>query len=286
MLAVSFWAALSTVTGAVLAQTPPMLIASLMNTEAVARFAIPALLVAQLRQLIHAVAAPMFPAASQLDVSGSEVALQSVYTRGSRIGLLVGLSAAIPLMLLGESFIGYWVGPDFAWTWKILAVLLLGTVAECAQTPGQYIIVATRDISGLSYIQVARTIVTLGLMVAFLKWTDWGLLGVALAMTLTDVVRCCFFLPLYTCRELHLSFRAYLWRVVPGAAALAASLACATGLLRMAWHPGGLAVSMVQLAATGLLGLAGGFFLLIDKADRQRAYGFLARFRPGPRAAP
>jgi O-antigen/teichoic acid export membrane protein len=263
-------------------QTPKLLAGTFLGLKLVAALGVLLLISNQIRQFIHAAALPMFPMASRYDADDDRRRMKQLYIRGSRLALILALSATVPLVVFGKTFIGLWVGEDLAWTWVLLGVLLGGEVFDYAQLPAVHMLTAARSIRGIAVVRLLQALLLVGGLLAVLSLTSWGLAGVVgvqagLSMVLSGLVIC-----YIACRQLKLSMASCWLRSHVGPLAAAALGAAACWGIRTVWTPANLPLAVVQvLAGAALCGLIA-LVVAMDKEDRARIRSVLKRSPPPP----
>jgi len=195
--------------GIIILHTPKVIVGAFLDMESVAKLAIPLILVYHLYTFIQATALPVFTVASRLNAGKDTKALGALYVRSSRLCFALAVSISVPLVVFGENFIGFWVGGDFAWTWKVLGIILAGEVFRFAQFPGVHILTAVKNIRPVSLLEGLHAVFLIGTMLILMVRTELGLFGVAIAVAVTSFIFKGILLPIYTCRQLRLKLRSY-----------------------------------------------------------------------------
>jgi len=188
---------------------------------------------------------------------------------------MLAVSFAVPLIIFGQRFIGLWVGADFAWTWRILAIVLFGEVFRFAQFPGIHILTATKNILPVSLIQIFQAAFLVILMIALVVKTDLGLIGIALAMAVSNIIFKAVVLPIYTCRQLGLKAFRYWFSSHAPTIFMGVILCVFCALFSLYYAPANIFMAALQLGLSIAVGLGLGAFLVMDSRDRRQIFQLL-----------
>jgi O-antigen/teichoic acid export membrane protein len=148
------------------------------------------------------------------------------------------LAAATVLLalfvLLGQSLIHLWVGPEMALAYPLLVLMALGRWVSMSQVVTRGVITAQNKHRWLAVSSLVQAIVTLGLGLALLR--PWGVIGMVFAVALGDAVCEGLFSLFYGCHLLGMSATRYAARI---ASTTVVALAIPCGLLAAAtwWRP-------------------------------------------------
>src|SRR5207253_2552450 len=112
--------------------------------------------------------------------------LQRLYLVGTKYFGLFHAFVACGLFLFGRQFINLWMGPGFDTSIVILFVLLIGNVYQSQNVVAHVLLPGMGRLRAFTWIMTAYPILNLGLCVVFIKL--WGLVGVAIATTMTYVL--------------------------------------------------------------------------------------------------
>ena len=174
------------VSEAVILETDSLVIAAFLPVHMVALFAIGANLTIYARAVCSGISQTMTPRASALQSAGRRHELQEMTLRAGRAATLVSLPIVVTFLVRGESFIGLWMGPDYAVaSGQILAILSVALAVQAARQ------VATSAIIGLNrhralapwYLGEAAA----NLILSLLLVRSTGLVGVALGTVIPSL---------------------------------------------------------------------------------------------------
>jgi O-antigen/teichoic acid export membrane protein len=105
-------------------QTDNLVVGAFVSTAAVAFYAIANALCGYATQVVTSMSGTFVPAASTFEAAGDKGRLLMLYKNGTRAMIMVSLPMMITLILRGRSFIGLWMGPQYAHSSGIVLVIL------------------------------------------------------------------------------------------------------------------------------------------------------------------
>src|SRR5688572_30427709 len=91
-----------------------LIVGAYISVSAVAFFAIGHVLVESVRQVLLTVGPVFMPIASRFDATGRTDSLRRLVSTGTRLILVLILPILVTLYVRGETFIGLWMGQDYA----------------------------------------------------------------------------------------------------------------------------------------------------------------------------
>ena len=105
---------LTTVAVQLVYKTDNLVVGACVSTAAVTFYAIANNLCSYATQVMVSMANTFTPAASTYEAAGNTAGLLMLYKNGTRAMIMVSLPITITLILRGPSFIGIWMGPQYA----------------------------------------------------------------------------------------------------------------------------------------------------------------------------
>jgi O-antigen/teichoic acid export membrane protein len=171
------------------------------------------------------------PVATVLHAQGQRQNQQRLFVEGGRYNLLISLFFLFGFLLLGKQFIAVWVGPQFASSYVLLAILALGETLPNSQMISRSVVLGMGHPKLLAWANVVENVVTIVVAAAVAPYA--GLVGIAVTYAVCGalgrgVVQICI-----VCRLVELPVRAYAARVI--VPALAISAAPAAFLAALVW---------------------------------------------------
>jgi len=110
----SSYAFLTTVAIQLVYQSDALVVGAFVSAAAVTYYAIANSLCSYVNQAVSAMGATFVPAASTYEAAGDYASLLMLYKNGTRATLAISLPILITLIVRGRSFIGLWMGPEYA----------------------------------------------------------------------------------------------------------------------------------------------------------------------------
>lgn len=105
-------------------QTDNIVVGAFVSTSAVAFYAIAGSLCRYAGQVVSSMDSTFMPAASTYESSDNMAGLLMLYKNGTRAMIMVSLPMMITLIVRGSSFIGLWMGPEYAHSSGIVLMIL------------------------------------------------------------------------------------------------------------------------------------------------------------------
>ena len=228
-------------------ETDALVIGAIMGVGAIPFYVVANSLVIYLMELVIAIAAVVSPMATKLNTQGRTDELREMFLTWSKIALSLSIAAAVFLTVLGPTFIGWWIGPEFEEpAGGVLQILVLSCLAFLPVRG-----VALPIMMGLGKPQIptfgflAAGVLNLAMSIGLAR--PFGLVGVAIGTAVPNVLFAILVL-VVTCRELHVPLKTYLGYVVPRATVGALPM-----LALMLWFKIGLDVqTMPGMIAAGV----------------------------------
>jgi O-antigen/teichoic acid export membrane protein len=262
--------------------TDSVVIGSFLPVGMITLFAIGANLVEYARSLITGISQTMSPLASSLEVTGSSAELRRWFLFGCRTATMVALPVAATFMIRGASFIGLWMGPQYAEpSGRVLRILSLTMVLWPAGHLGASVMFGIGKHKPLVPLMLAEGLSNLALSVAWVR--SLGISGVAWGTVVPSLASSVLFWPWYVRRTLGVPMTSYVvsaW-VRPGLAVL--PFAAATYAVERLLPATNILVFFLQVGVLLPLALFAYGFLCLDRDQResirQRVLHAIARNR-------
>lgn len=236
--------------------TDNLVVGAFVSAQAVTLFAIGGGLIEYLRQLISSLSSTFMPLASSLEAEGRHDQLRDLLVQGTRSALLISLAIGLALFFRGPTFIGLWMGQQYAHTsGRILQILLVSQFFSLANATAGNIAYGLHKHQPVALWVICEGIVNLVLSIFLVR--RMGLEGVAWGTVLPSLVTHILFWPGYICKILHMPLRQYFWQswIRTAIASLPYGFACY--FADRLWHPQNLFQFFAQMAALLPVFLAG-----------------------------
>ena len=284
----SFWVFVTNLGQQVIYYSDNLIIGAFLNPAAVTFYAVGGTLLLYLRSLVRCLTSTFTPLASELSATGQDHRMGDLLIQGTRMTFLLALPIELALLFRGKTFIGLWMGPEYAQVSGTVLQLLL--VAEILRT-GTH--TGTSMMYGVSKHQKGATwtameaVANLGLSVILVK--RMGLFGVAWGTLIPSLAISVWFSPPYHAEIAGIPLRRLLWQgwIRPIAAAIPFAAACAAA---DRWWPAaslvGFGLQMIALLPVFAAGVAVVFWKeLVWRFPAPGSWPFGLRTRPRPRSA-
>lgn len=264
----SFYSFLLHVSASLIYYTDNVVIGAFLPVGMITFYAIGANLVEYSRALIGGVSQTMSPLASSFEARQNEEGLRKLLLMSSRFATMAALPVALTFMLRGSSFIGLWMGPQYASiSGRVLLILAVVMLFWPANTSAASILLG---ISKHRPMVPALLLEGLGNLALSILWIrSIGILGVALGTAVPNLVSSLIFWPWYIHRTLKIHPLEYFvssW-LRPGIAIL--PFAFLTYALDQLWPAPNLLIFFAQVAMALPLALMSYSFLCISRDQRQ-----------------
>jgi O-antigen/teichoic acid export membrane protein len=184
-----------------------LIIGKVISLEAVAIYAIPALIMRHGRALSVAPARVFWPRFAYLDGKNHSEKVASLFLRGARVTAIFGTGIIFIAVVTGPPFIHLWVGENFRAAYPILLLLAGGYLIDNSQAIMPHLLAGTGHQGMQAIFACVEGVIGFGLSI-ILTW-KLGLVGCpfgfVIAIALTRGLIC----PWYTCRLLNIGIIRY-----------------------------------------------------------------------------
>ena len=219
------------------------------------------------RGLVAGLANTLTPAASKLDAEARHDKLQQLLLGGVRYASLIMLPIALTFILRGKTFIGLWMGQEYADpSGHVLWILSLALVFSACNQSAQAVVLGVSKHKLVVPAVVAEGLANLGLSIALVR--TMGIVGVAWAAAIPSIAVSLLFWPLYLRRYLDVPVRDYVlaaW-LRPGLAVLPFALASLA--IERFWLAPSLFFFFLQVGLVLPLAAGGMWFFCLSTSER------------------
>jgi O-antigen/teichoic acid export membrane protein len=224
-------------------ESDSLVIGSVVGLQMVAVFAIGSRVLSYSTELVAAMSSVFTPILSHAHAVGDPATVTQMTLRGNRYSSLLAFPITVVLLFFGKLLIGLWVGPQYALSYTVLAIIAVPLAVYVSQGG------STRMLYGMGrHKALARLLLVEGaanLVLSVLLARKFGILGVAWGTTIPLACTAFVALPWLSCRSMGTSLSTY-WRSAQLPALLmVAPLIALFGALTLL-HP---APSVVEAAA-------------------------------------
>ena len=264
--------------------TDSLVIGMFLPISALTFYAIGGTLIEQFRGFIASMGALFNPLSSSLEARRESATLATVFVSGAKGAMVLGLPVCVGFIVLGETFIRIWMGPEYGpLAGAVLATLTVGhmlglpyyTISGVLYGLNRHRVVAmTRVVEG-----VANLVLSVWLVKRF------GLIGVALGTVIPHAIVVVFVLPALAPRLLNIRLRDYYLAVYVRPFLAAAPFALACWGIAYGVQPERLLPFLMWGSAALVAYALPCWFIALDPADRHRLRGLVHRSAPAAGAA-
>jgi O-antigen/teichoic acid export membrane protein len=201
---------LAMLAGRITVQTGAIVVGGFLTVAAAAHYALAARLVELAKNLLRSATTTLTPAVSQREATGDFEGVRRVLLNGTRAVLYLVLPIHLGLLAFGRPFLARWIGgAQYAeWCFPATAVLSATLTIGVAQSVASRILYGMGKLKLFARLALVEACVNLVLSLALVG--PFGLVGVAFAVALPNVLFCLFVI-IYACGTLTISARAYLF---------------------------------------------------------------------------
>lgn len=255
-----------------------VIIGLFLGVSAVTPFAIAGSLIDYLRTFIISTAQVFNPLSSQLHTQRRKEELGEMLTRASKLAVTLAAPVAITYAVLGDIFVGLWMGPEFmADAGRVLLILGVAQIISAPHYVVSSVLYGMSQHHTIGWLRAGEAVVKLGLSVVLVK--QMGIAGVALGTVIPHAVLVLALLPALVSRKLSLSPLRYVLAIYARPAiAMAAAFFCAIGI-RHYWQATDLLTFFVQVGVICSVYAAFAYWTALNAEERR----LLARLIPGTR---
>ena len=183
----SIYAFLIIIAGQLIYQTDNLVVGAFVSTAAVTFYSIGNSLCRYTQQFLYAMTTAFTPAASTYEAAGDMASLRALYYNGTRATMAVTLPIVITLIVRGGSFIGLWMGPQYAKTsGTVLAILATALLFSLQNAPAMSISYGVEKHKTVAKWAIVEGIANLTLSIVLAR--KYGIDGVAIGTLAPSLV--------------------------------------------------------------------------------------------------
>jgi O-antigen/teichoic acid export membrane protein len=261
--------------GAIINYTSALVIGAFLPVATITLFAIAATMTDHIRSVIAGISQTLTPMVGALEGRRRASDVGDVFLRGARFATLAILPIILTLEIRGATFIGIWMGPDYAAPVGAVLTILAAAVWAFA---GYQVVTATligmNRHRGLIPVFVGEALVNLTLSIALVQ--RFGIVGVAWGTALPRLVVSLVVGPLYVRRHLGVSLAAYYTQTLVRPTVGMIPFALATLAIEWWWPVSNLFGFFGQVTVALLAAAVGAWFVVLTSGERRALAGALA----------
>jgi O-antigen/teichoic acid export membrane protein len=252
----SSYAFIINVTVQIIYYTDNLVVGAFVSAAAVTVYAIGGGIIEILRNVNSSLTATFAPVASSFEAQGQDYRLRQLLTQGTRCSLLVALPIATALYFRGSTFIGLWMGEQYAIpSGRIIRILLLAQMFAIANATAGNIVYGLNKHKRV--VPWACLEATCNLLFSVFLVHRMGVEGVAWGTVIASWIIHLLFWPAYICKVLSISVVNHVWQTWMRSALAAIPFAIACYFTDRILAPSSLLHFFVQILAIMPLFLVG-----------------------------
>lgn len=260
------------VAGSLINYTDALVIGAYLPVAMITFFAISSNLIEQARNVASGISRVITPVAGALDGLTSREDTGEVLLLGVRYATLVSMPIVITLIARGHSFIGLWMGPEYAEpAGDVLLMLATGLWVYVSFQISTAFMMGLNKHAGLVPVILIEAVCNVGLSIWLLE--DFGIYGVAMGTTIPRIFICLIFAPWYNQRMVGLSPLRYLGEGIVRPSLAMILFAGGSYAIEVHWPAANLAIFFAQIALLGPLALIGTWFIFLSASERKQYRG-------------
>jgi O-antigen/teichoic acid export membrane protein len=205
------------VSNLLLNQTTSILIVVFLGPAALALYARPCSLVNHINTIVSKMASTLTPTVSSLQSTNNLKDIRELLITSVRYSFYVVLPIVLVLVVFGGAVMQLWMGQRYA-NGLLPAILAVGYLATLVQVPALSVLAGLNAHGRAGIAQFIASVCSAGLTVLGLWYLKWGIVGVAIAITLPLTFMNLVYLPFLICRRVGLGVRRYFLPVIAGPA--------------------------------------------------------------------
>lgn len=187
----------------------PVVAGMFLGTSAITYLAIAANLAEYLSKIIGSMTQVLHPYASSSEARGDTLKIRTGILVSIKMCLLVALPVSLAFVLLGDKFIGLWMGESYVEiSYPLLVVLAISRIFWLSQSGTGNILLGAGKHKVLTGVNLVTGII--GIACGLLLIGRYGLLGMITGMSFPIVVSQLFILPVYICYVWQISLKEYI----------------------------------------------------------------------------
>ncbi|MEJ2703920.1 MAG: oligosaccharide flippase family protein, partial [Sedimentisphaerales bacterium] len=196
------------VSNLLLNQTTSILIVAYLGPAALALYTRPRSLTYHIDALVRKMAMVLIPTTSSLQNTANLKGIQELLVKSVRYSLHMVLPIILVLVIFGGPIMQFWMGPRYA-NGILPAILAAGMLVALAQGPLMMILAGMNAHGRAGLGQLIASLCSVGLTVLALGFLKWGIIGVAVAVTLPLTILNMTYLPYLACQRVNLNVKHY-----------------------------------------------------------------------------
>lgn len=199
---------LSNVPPIILLQTICIMLVSTSGPAALAIFTRPMALTRQIKTFMAKFTLMLTPTTGSMQADEDNKGIQNLFVNTTKLSFAFSLPSLGFLFIYGDVLLELWMGADYA-LWSLIMILSAGQLLPMGQDTSIRILMGMNRHGKISVIALISIICFFAIGLLFTGIRDWQLTTAALLFVVPMNIVYGFVVPIYTCRQLQLSWLSY-----------------------------------------------------------------------------
>lgn len=254
-----------------------LIIAYFLPVAQVTPYAIAASLSGYSRSLIQASSWVFNPLVSQYAALNDTKGLIDAICRGTKLAMVVGLPVLTSFILVGDIFIGLWMGPEFIA--DAAMVLLVLSIMELISAPHHVMSGALWGMNKhqeLAWLRIGEAVANVLLSIFLVQ--RYGIVGAAVGALIPHLLLVLLFLPLLLRKHVQMPIRALAFSALGRPLLAVVPFAVLVNLVFSRWSPTNLVEFFVAIGALTGVYAAGLYPIALDDTERKVVRDYIDRW--------
>ena len=185
---------LITLSGILIYSTTEIMVGRFAGLAAVAFYSVPILIGNQITTVITSVSYPIFSVAAELGAQKKSDEIVKLYRLTLSVSAFLFVCVIVPLIVFMRPLLTLWVNPQFAEVTNVAIVIVAGYFYVVIDYSTQAVLKATGKVNKICIYYISSAAIVLLTVFLILKYSDYGLMGVAVALSTVSIIRSVFIL--------------------------------------------------------------------------------------------
>jgi len=246
-----------------------IIISMILTVPLVTFYAIANQLVEYLRRMIDSSMQLVLPLASEITGSQNDGDLKTVLVQSTRFTAWFSMPILTMYLVMGETFVGLWMGPEYAQPVKEILVILVITQMFALQHYGITMILRSLEKHTIiAPLRITEAVVNISLSIILAK--QIGLIGVALGTAISHTLVTSIILPYIVTKELKMKYLDFILPSYFKTVIACVVIAGAGSWVNTNWLPDSMLMFFINISYIIFLYLIISYFFILNGIERSR----------------
>jgi O-antigen/teichoic acid export membrane protein len=262
---------LSNIPPIILLQTISILLVSTIGPAALAVFARPMALTKQVKTFMTKFTLMLTPTTGSMQGTGDVKSIRTLFISTTMLSFAFTLPSLGFLFIYGDVVLHYWMGSEYALS-TLIMILALGQLLPMGQDTSLRILMGLNQHGRISLVAFVAVFLFFGIGLIFSGVTDWELTTAALLFVIPMNIVYGFIVPIYTCRELKLSWFNYIKKSILKPVIYIIPFLGLVYFSRQAYDDNNFSLAIIEFVLALLITICIYFICLVPKEMQYKAY--------------